>query len=47
MNAAGQSRPVPFDAGKDQWEEGMVLNFFPCPVFTMLLTSGGPRCLIY
>ena len=28
MNAAGQSRPVPFDAGKDQWEEGMVLNFF-------------------
>jgi 3-oxoacyl-[acyl-carrier protein] reductase len=28
MNAAGQSRPVPFDAGKEQWEEGMVLNFF-------------------
>ena len=28
MNAAGQSRPVPFDAGRDQWEEGMVLNFF-------------------
>jgi len=28
MNAAGQSRPVSFDAGKDQWEEGMVLNFY-------------------
>jgi 3-oxoacyl-[acyl-carrier protein] reductase len=28
MNAAGQSRPLPFDASKDQWEEGMVLNFF-------------------
>jgi 3-oxoacyl-[acyl-carrier protein] reductase len=28
MNAAGQSRPLPFDAGKEQWEEGMVLNFF-------------------
>jgi len=28
MNAAGQSRPVAFDAGKEQWEEGMVLNFF-------------------
>ncbi len=28
MNAAGQSRPVSFDAGKEQWEEGMVLNFY-------------------
>src|ERR1700692_794680 len=28
MNAAGQSRPIAFDAGKEQWEEGMVLNFF-------------------
>lgn len=28
MNAAGQSRPLTFEAGKDQWEEGMVLNFF-------------------
>jgi 3-oxoacyl-[acyl-carrier protein] reductase len=28
MNAAGQSRPVPFEAGKEQWEEGMVLNFY-------------------
>ncbi len=27
MNAAGQSRPVKFEAGKDQWDEGMVLNF--------------------
>jgi 3-oxoacyl-[acyl-carrier protein] reductase len=28
MNAAGQSRPVKFDAGKDQWAEGTMLNFF-------------------
>jgi 3-oxoacyl-[acyl-carrier protein] reductase len=28
MNAAGQSRPVPFDATSEQWEEGMVLNFY-------------------
>lgn len=28
MNVAGGSRPLDFDAGKDAWEEGMVLNFF-------------------
>ena len=28
MNAAGGSRPVDFDATKDQWTEGMMLNFF-------------------
>jgi 3-oxoacyl-[acyl-carrier protein] reductase len=28
INAAGQSRPVPFEATKEQWDEGMVLNFF-------------------
>jgi 3-oxoacyl-[acyl-carrier protein] reductase len=28
MNAAGGSRPVDFDATKDQWAEGMMLNFF-------------------
>jgi len=28
INAAGGSRPVPFDASKEQWLEGMTLNFF-------------------
>ncbi|HEX4328717.1 MAG TPA: SDR family oxidoreductase [Burkholderiales bacterium] len=28
MNAAGGSRPVPFEATNAQWEEGMTLNFF-------------------
>jgi 3-oxoacyl-[acyl-carrier protein] reductase len=28
MNAAGQSRPIPFEAAREQWEEGMVLNFY-------------------
>jgi 3-oxoacyl-[acyl-carrier protein] reductase len=28
INAAGQSRPVPFEATREQWDEGMVLNFF-------------------
>lgn len=28
MNAAGASRPVPFDAAREQWMEGMTLNFF-------------------
>lgn len=28
INAAGGSRPIPFAAGVDQWEEGMMVNFF-------------------
>ncbi|MGP1615626.1 MAG: SDR family NAD(P)-dependent oxidoreductase, partial [Pollutimonas bauzanensis] len=28
MNAAGASRPVSFDAGREAWHEGMLLNFF-------------------
>jgi 3-oxoacyl-[acyl-carrier protein] reductase len=28
VNSAGGSRPVPIDAGKEQWLEGMTLNFF-------------------
>lgn len=28
INAAGASRPLPFDATREQWHEGMVLNFF-------------------
>jgi 3-oxoacyl-[acyl-carrier protein] reductase len=40
MNVAGQSRPLPFDAGKDQWEEGMVLNFFRIRELTHALVPG-------
>jgi 3-oxoacyl-[acyl-carrier protein] reductase len=40
MNAAGQSRPVPFDAGKDQWEEGMVLNFYRIRELTHAVVPG-------
>lgn len=28
INAAGGSRPMPFEAGVDKWEEGMTVNFF-------------------
>jgi 3-oxoacyl-[acyl-carrier protein] reductase len=28
VNAAGGSRPIPFEATKDQWSEGMTLNFW-------------------
>lgn len=28
INAAGGSRPITFDASKDQWHEGMTLNFW-------------------
>jgi 3-oxoacyl-[acyl-carrier protein] reductase len=28
VNAAGGSRPIPFDAGAERWEEAMLLNFF-------------------
>jgi len=27
INAAGGSRPMPFEAGVDRWEEGMMVNF--------------------
>jgi len=40
MNAAGQSRPVPFDAGRDQWDEGMVLNFFRIRELTHAVVPG-------
>jgi 3-oxoacyl-[acyl-carrier protein] reductase len=40
MNAAGQSRPVPFEAGKDQWEEGMVLNFHRIRELTHAVVPG-------
>jgi 3-oxoacyl-[acyl-carrier protein] reductase len=40
MNAAGQSRPVSFDAGKDKWEEGMVLNFYRIRELTHAVVPG-------
>jgi 3-oxoacyl-[acyl-carrier protein] reductase len=40
MNAAGQSRPLPFDAGRDQWDEGMVLNFFRIRELTHAVVPG-------
>ncbi len=40
MNAAGQSRPLPFDASKEQWEEGMVLNFYRIRELTHALVPG-------
>src|SRR2546423_167709 len=27
INAAGGSRPLPFEATKEQWQEGLLLNF--------------------
>jgi 3-oxoacyl-[acyl-carrier protein] reductase len=43
MNAAGQSRPVAFEAGKEQWEEGMVLNFFRIRELTHAVVPGMRR----
>jgi len=40
MNAAGGSRPLPFDATNAQWEEGMVLNFFRIRELTHALVPG-------
>ncbi|MEI9806141.1 MAG: SDR family oxidoreductase [Pseudolabrys sp.] len=40
MNAAGQSRPVKFDATKEQWEEGMVLNFHRIRELTHAIVPG-------
>jgi len=40
MNAAGQSRPVSFDASKEQWEEGMVLNFYRVRELTHAVVPG-------
>ena len=40
INAAGGSRPVPFDATKDQWLEGMTLNFFRIRELTHAIVLG-------
>jgi 3-oxoacyl-[acyl-carrier protein] reductase len=40
INAAGGSRPVPFDASKDEWLEGMTLNFFRIRELTHAIVPG-------
>ncbi|MBU3631875.1 SDR family oxidoreductase [Polynucleobacter sp. AP-Feld-500C-C5] len=40
INAAGGSRPVPFDATKEQWLEGMTLNFFRIRELTHAIVPG-------
>jgi 3-oxoacyl-[acyl-carrier protein] reductase len=40
MNAAGASRPVPFDAPNEAWHEGMVLNFFRIRELTHAVVPG-------
>lgn len=43
INAAGGSRPVPFDATKEQWLEGMILNFFRIRELTHAIIPGMQR----
>lgn len=43
INAAGGSRPVPFDATKEQWLEGMTLNFFRIRELTHAIVPGMKR----
>jgi 3-oxoacyl-[acyl-carrier protein] reductase len=40
INSAGGSRPISFDAGKDVWTEGMVLNFFRLRELTHAVIPG-------
>lgn len=40
MNVAGQSRPLAFDASQEQWEEGMVLNFYRVRQLTHAVVPG-------
>lgn len=40
INAAGGSRPIPVDAGKAQWLEGMTLNFFRLRELTHAVLPG-------
>ena len=40
INAAGGSRPVPFDASKEEWLEGMTLNFFRIRELTHAIVPG-------
>lgn len=43
INAAGGSRPVSFDASKEQWLEGMTLNFFRIRELTHAIVPGMQR----
>jgi 3-oxoacyl-[acyl-carrier protein] reductase len=40
MNAAGGSRPLPFEATVEQWSEGMLLNFFRIRELTHAVVPG-------
>lgn len=40
INAAGGSRPLPFEASKEQWEEGMTLNFWRIRELTHAVIPG-------
>ncbi len=40
MNAAGGSRPIPFEATSEQWSEGMLLNFFRIRELTHAVVPG-------
>lgn len=40
INAAGGSRPITFDASKEQWHEGMTLNFWRIRELTHALVPG-------
>ncbi len=40
INAAGGSRPIPFDASKEDWMEGLTLNFLRLRELTHALVPG-------
>jgi 3-oxoacyl-[acyl-carrier protein] reductase len=40
INSAGGSRPIPFDASREVWEEGMTLNFWRLRELTHALVPG-------
>lgn len=40
INAAGGSRPITFDATKEQWQEGMTLNFWRLRELTHAIVPG-------
>ncbi len=40
INAAGGSRPIPFDAPSGRWEEAMMLNFFRLRELTHAIVPG-------
>jgi len=43
INAAGASRPIPFEATKEQWSEGMTLNFWRLRELTHAIVPGMKR----